>query len=152
MIHYVQGNIFDSEADVIVNPVNLVGVMSKGLALQYKKRYPKMFKLYYKACKNKSFTMGKLMLINEKDHRVLLFPTKIDWRNPSDLEYIKAGLNKFMATYEDLGIKSIAFPKIGCGLGGLDWNDVDLLFKMCFINSPIDVYIYADPTENKLCS
>lgn len=147
MIEYVSGNIFDSKADVIVNPVNLKGVMGKGLAKQFKDRYPKMFRIYSNACKNGSFEMSKLMLISEEDHRILLFPTKIDWRKPSKLEYIKEGLDKFIDNYERLNIKSIAFPKIGCGLGGLDWADVDFILNYYLGNRNLNVYIYADPME-----
>lgn len=147
MIKYVSGNIFNSEADVIVNPVNTYGVMGKGLAKQFKDRYPKMFKIYYTACKEKDFSIGQLMLISEKDHRILLFPTKKHWKDKSKLEYIKEGLDKFVDNYERLNIKSIAFPKIGCGLGGLDWADVNFALNYYLGNRDLDVYIYADPME-----
>lgn len=153
MIEYVSGDIFNSKADVIVNPVNLKGTMGKGLAKQFKDRYPKMFRLYSNACKNGSFEMGKLMLITEEDHRVLLFPTKIDWRKPSKLEYIEAGLKKLTDNYKRLDIESIAFPKLGCGNGGLDWAEVDKLINKSFEKFPmIDVYVYDNQESVEKCS
>lgn len=142
MIEYIEGDIFESPAQVIVNTVNTVGVMGKGLALSFKQRYPKMFERYKVACEKKQLTIGKLMLFYEPDHWLLLFPTKENWRNPSKLEYIEKGLMKFVATYADKNITSIAFPRLGCGNGELDWNEVKPLMERYLKNLPIDVYIY----------
>ncbi len=143
MIEYIEGNIFNSPAQVIVNTVNTVGVMGKGLALSFKKRYPKMFDAYKHACDKHQLTVGKLMLYYAPDHWILLFPTKENWRNPSKLEYLEAGLHKFVNTYADKGITSIAFPKLGCGNGELSWNDVKLVMEKYLKQLPITVYIYA---------
>ncbi len=143
MIQYVEGNIFDSPAQVIVNTVNTVGVMGKGLALSFKQRYPDMFERYKAACEKRQLTIGKLMLFYEPDHWLLLFPTKENWRNPSKLEYIEKGLLKFVDTYADKNIVSIAFPRLGCGNGELDWNDVRPLMEKYLKPLPIDVYIYV---------
>ncbi len=142
MIQYIEGNIFDSPAQVIVNTVNTVGVMGKGLALSFKQRYPDMFERYKKACEKCQLAIGKLMLFYEPDHWLLLFPTKENWRNPSKLEYIEKGLLKFVDTYADKNIVSIAFPRLGCGNGELDWNDVRPLMEKYLKPLPIDVYIY----------
>ena len=142
MIQYVSGDIFNSPAQVIVNPVNTVGVMGKGLALQFKQRYPNMFQKYKYACDQKLFTIGKLMLILEHDHWILLFPTKQHWRNPSQLTYIAAGLKKFVSMYQEKRIISIAFTKLGCGLGGLNWDVVKPLMEYYLGNLPITVYVY----------
>lgn len=142
MIEYIQGNIFDSPAQVIVNTVNTVGVMGKGLALSFKQRYPDMFKKYRVMCEKHQLTIGKLMLCYEPDHWVLLFPTKENWRNPSKLEYLEKGLIKFVNTYADKNITSIAFPKLGCGNGELSWDDVRPLMEKYLKPLPIDVYIY----------
>ena len=88
MIEYIEGDIFDSPAQVIVNTVNTVGVMGKGLALSFKKRYPDMFESYKKVCEKHQLTIGKLMLYKEADHWILLYPTKENWRIPSILEYL----------------------------------------------------------------
>ena len=142
MIEYIQGNIFDSPAQVIVNTVNTVGVMGKGLALSFKQRYPDMFKKYRVMCEKHQLTVGKLMLCYEPDHWILLFPTKENWRNPSKLEYLEKGLIKFVNTYADKNITSIAFPKLGCGNGELSWDDVRPLMEKYLKPLPIDVYIY----------
>jgi len=142
MIQYVEGNIFDSPAQVIVNTVNTVGVMGKGLALSFRQRYPDMFQRYKKVCERRQLTIGKLMLFYEQDHWLLLFPTKENWRNPSKLEYIEKGLLKFVDTYAEKNIVSIAFPRLGCGNGELDWNAVRPLMEKYLKPLPIDVYIY----------
>lgn len=149
MIEYIQGNIFDSPAQVIVNTVNTVGVMGKGLALSFKQRYPEMFKRYRTVCEKKQLTVGKLMLFYEPDHWVLLFPTKENWRNPSKLEYIEKGLIKFVNTYADKNITSIAFPKLGCGNGELSWDEVKPLMEKYLKPLPIDVYIYLGVIPNE---
>jgi len=145
MIKYIEGDIFESPAQVIVNAVNTVGVMGKGLALSFKQRYPQMFEKYKSACEKHLLTIGKLMLFYETDHWLLLFPTKEDWRNPSKLEYIEKGLIKFVQTYAEKGITSIAFPRLGCGNGELDWADVKPLMERYLKELPIDVYIYLCP-------
>lgn len=143
MIEYIKGNIFNSPAQVIVNTVNTVGVMGKGLALSFKKRYPKMFEAYKKACDKHQLTIGKLMLYYAPDHWIMMFPTKESWRNPSKLEYLEAGLNKFVTTYAEKKITSIAFPKLGCGNGELSWADVKPVMEKYFRPLPITVYIYV---------
>lgn len=150
MIEYIEGNIFDSPAQVIVNTVNTVGVMGKGLALSFKKRYPDMFESYKKVCEKHQLTIGKLMLYKEADHWILLFPTKENWRKPSKLEYIEKGLMKFVNTYAEKHITSIAFPKLGCGNGELDWNLVRPLMEKYLKPLPIDVYIYLGMNSDNL--
>jgi len=142
MIEYIIGDIFDSPAQVIVNTVNTVGVMGKGLALTFKQRYPEMFEAYRTACEKHQLTTGKLMLWYAPDHWLLLFPTKENWRNPSKLEYIEKGLYKFVNTYTDKNITSVAFPRLGCGNGELNWDDVRPLMEKYLKPLPIDVYIY----------
>lgn len=142
MIEYIEGDIFESPAQVIVNTVNTVGVMGKGLALSFKQRYPQMFEKYKAACEKHLLTVGKLMLFYEADHWLLMFPTKENWRNPSKLEYIEKGLMKFVQTYAEKNITSIAFPRLGCGNGELSWSDVKPLMERYLKKLPIDVYIY----------
>lgn len=142
MIRYIEGDIFKSPAQVIVNTVNTVGVMGKGIALEFKKRYPDMFQAYRDICDKRKLKTGTLMLYYEPDHWVLLFPTKENWRNPSRMEYIEAGLAKFCRTYAEKGITSVAFPKLGCGNGELNWSDVQPVMEKYLKDLPIDVYIY----------
>lgn len=143
MVEYIEGNIFNSPAQVIVNTVNTVGVMGKGLALSFKKRYPEMFEAYRKTCDKHQLTIGKLMLYYASDHWILMFPTKENWRNPSKIEYLEAGLSKFVSTYADKGITSIAFPKLGCGNGELSWVDVKPIMERYLKPLPITIYIYV---------
>lgn len=142
MIEYIEGDIFESPAQVIVNTVNTVGVMGKGIALSFKKRYPEMFARYKSVCEQGLLRTGKLMLFYEADYWVLLFPTKENWRQPSKLEYIEAGLQKFVQTYASKGITSIAFPRLGCGNGELNWSEVKPLMEKYLKKLPISIYIY----------
>lgn len=148
MIEYIEGDIFDSPAQVIVNTVNTVGVMGKGLALSFKQKYPDMFKKYQMACEKNQFSIGKLMLFYEPDHWLLLFPTKENWRNPSKIEYIEKGLMKFVNTYAEKNITSIAFPRLGCGNGELSWDEVRPIMEKYLKPLPIDVYIYLGKTND----
>lgn len=144
MIKYIKGDLFSSPAQVLVNTVNLDGVMGKGIALKFKKLYPEMFKKYQSFCENKMLEIGKLWLYKSETKWILNFPTKIHWRNPSKIEYIEKGLQKFVAMYREKNITSIAFPKLGCGNGGLKWEDVKPLMDHYLKNLPIDIYVYED--------
>ncbi len=147
-IKFIKGNIFNTKAQVIVNTVNCVGVMGKGVALVFKLRYPKMFDIYQDYCEQKYIGIGKLWLYKGENDTpwVLNFPTKFHWKYPSKMEYIEKGLSKFVETYKDKGITSIAFPLLGTHNGGL--NKQEVLFMMnqylgqC--NIPIEIYEY-DP-------
>ena len=142
MIRYIEGDIFKSPAQVLVNTVNTVGVMGKGIALEFKKRYPDMFQLYRETCDKRRLKTGSLILCYEPDHWILLFPTKEHWRNPSRIDYIETGLSKFCRTYAEKGITSIAFPRLGCGNGELNWEDVRPVMEKYLKELPIDIYIY----------
>lgn len=135
-------NIFNSTAQVLVNPVNTVGVMGKGLALQVKQQYPNVYEAYKKACTQNKLTIGKLQLVPIADNRfVLNFPTKIHWKNSSEYRYIIAGLNKLANCYESKNITSIAFPKIGCGCGGLNWTVVKTLIIKHLQHTDLIIYL-----------
>jgi O-acetyl-ADP-ribose deacetylase (regulator of RNase III) len=122
-------DVFESPADTIVNPVNCVGVMGKGLALAVKQRYPVVFEKYLAACESGKMHVGKLQLVRTFDRRILNFPTKKHWRGASKLEFIEAGLKTFARSYRRKRISSIAFPPLGCGHGGLDWGEVEPLMR-----------------------
>ena len=124
MLTYRRTSLLESTAQTLVNTVNCVGVMGKGIALEFKKRQPDMFDAYKRICDKKLLTPGKLWLWRGNEHLTLNFPTKIHWRNPSKLEWIESGLRKFVENYKALGISEISFPRLGCGNGGLDWDDV----------------------------
>lgn len=143
MLIYVDSNLFDSPAQVLVNTVNTVGVMGKGIALKFKKLYPEMFQSYQRFCENGSLTVGKLYLYKTPGKWILNFPTKKNWRNNSKLAYIEAGLQKFVETYQQKGIESISFPQLGTGNGGLDWeSEVRPLMEEYLRKLPIKVYIH----------
>lgn len=140
----VVGNIFDSKAQTIVNTVNCVGVMGKGLALQFKRHFPDMYKDYVWKCKKGEVKLGRPYLFKHTTHRwILLFPTKDDWRSKSKLSDIEEGLKWLKDHYEKWGIKSLAVPPLGCGLGGLDWGIVKPILNryLNMFNIPVEVYV-----------
>ena len=122
-ISHIYGNIFDSKMQTIVNTVNCVGFMGGGIALEYKRRYPDMFKEYKERCLNGTLKMGELHLWNNDEPWILNFPTKIHFKDPSKEEFIEKGLKKFVSNYKKHSIESIAFPQLGTQLGGLDWEN-----------------------------
>lgn len=128
MITFKTGDIFKEDAEAIVNTVNCVGVMGRGIALQFKKRFPENFKVYAAACKHKEVVPGKMFVYDTGswiDLRYIInFPSKRHWRGASRMEDIESGLQDLVKVIEERSIKSIALPPLGCGLGGLDWNQV----------------------------
>jgi O-acetyl-ADP-ribose deacetylase (regulator of RNase III) len=142
MLTYVIGNLFESPAQVLVNTVNTVGVMGKGIAKEFRTIYPDMFSEYQRLCEAGLFDVGQLWLYKTHHKWVLNFPTKRHWRQPSKLEYIEGGLNKFAETYHTMGISSVAFPMLGCGNGELSWEQVRPLMEKYLKNLLVDVYIY----------
>ncbi|HAJ36312.1 MAG TPA: phosphatase [Chloroflexi bacterium] len=143
MIWYVQGNLFQSPAQTLVNTVNTVGVMGKGVALEFKRLFPEMYAQYRDLCERGQFKVGQLWLYKSPQKWVLNFPTKEHWRQPSRVEYVEAGLRKFVEVYSEWGIHSIAFPPLGCGNGQLDFaTQVRPLMERYLRNLPIDVFIY----------
>ncbi len=147
MLYYLDGDIFESPAKVLVNAVNTVGIMGKGIAKDFKAIYPEMFAQYQIFCETGRLTIGKLWLYKTPNKWVLNFPTKEDWRNPSRADYIEKGLRKFVDVYAAQGISSIAFPRIGCGHGELDWSKtVEPLIRKYLHDLPIDIFLYSRPS------
>lgn len=144
----INGNIFNTKAQTIVNTVNCVGVMGKGIALVFKLRYPSMFEVYQDYCKQKLISVGKLWIYKgeSSDPWVLNFPTKTHWKLPSEYEYIEKGLQKFVDTYKEKGVTSIAFPLLGAFNGGLDKDRVlDIMISyLSQCDIPVEIYQY-DP-------
>lgn len=138
------GNIFESSARTLVNTINCVGVMGKGVALEFKNRHPEMFKEYAQLCAQKRVKPGVPYYYTDLlGTSVINFPTKDHWRSPSKVSYIKNGLEWFRNNYQQLGITSIAFPPLGCGNGGLPWSTVGPLMYKMLSDLPIDIEIYA---------
>jgi O-acetyl-ADP-ribose deacetylase (regulator of RNase III) len=143
MLSYVKGSLFESPAHVLVNTINTVGVMGKGIAKTFKAIYPDMFKIYQQLCEQKKIEIGKLWLYKASNKWILNFPTKIHWRSPSKVEYLEAGLKNFKENFADYNITSIAFPPLGCGNGDLNWEkEVRPLMEKYLKNLPIEIFIY----------
>ena len=144
MITILQGDLFKSETQTIVNTINCVGAMGKGIALEYKKRYPDMYLAYRDLCFNKQISIGKLWIYKTEDKWILNFPTKDHWRNPSEISYLEKGLTKFIETYKQKCILSIAFPILGAGNGGIN-QDVSLEIMIKYLSQcDIPIYIYKN--------
>jgi len=147
MIKYITGNILDSNAEALVNTVNTIGVMGKGIALQFKKAYPNNYKAYEKACKNKEVLVGKMFVTQDSNittgERIIInFPTKTNWRKPSEYKYIEDGLENLFKVINDKKIKSIAIPPLGAGNGGLNWEKVKKIIEKKLEPLNVDIYVY----------
>lgn len=118
-IRIIKGNIFTSNCQTIVNTINCVGVMGAGIALECRLRYPKMHDDYVRFCEEKKINIGMLWIHKSPERWILNFPTKKHWKYPSKIEYLHAGLGKFLNTYQERGIQSIAFPLLGASNGGI---------------------------------
>ena len=128
MLLFKTGDILSEDMEAVVNAVNCVGVMGRGIALQFRNAYPANFKAYAIACSNREVEPGRMFVHAtnrlSRPRWIINFPTKRHWRSRSRLEDIQAGLEALVSTIDLLGIRSIAVPALGCGLGGLDWNEV----------------------------
>ena len=147
MVRFVQGNLLESKAQALVNAVNTVGVMGKGLALGFKPRFPKNFSQYEAACRAGEVKVGQMFTTMIDGPRWLInFPTKQHWRNPTRLEWIVSGLADLNRLLSEKNIQSVAIPALGCGNGGLSWSTVRPLIEEAFSNTEIDVQVY-EPLE-----
>lgn len=133
MIEYKHGDILRENAEILVNTVNCVGVMGRGIALQFKKAFPENFKAYAEACKNKEVQPGRMFVYDTgqltNPRLIVNFPTKRHWRGQSRIEDIEKGLRDLVNIIRQKGLSSIAIPPLGCGLGGLEWPEVRFLIK-----------------------
>jgi len=128
MIEYRTGNILEVDAEALVNSVNCVGFMGRGIALQFKKAWPENFKAYVAACRRQEVQPGKMFVFETgrltNPRYIINFPTKRHWRGKSRIEDIEAGLRALVDEIRGRGIRSVAIPPLGSGLGGLDWSEV----------------------------
>lgn len=148
---FVKGNLLTSNTQAIVNTVNTVGVMGKGIALQFKERFPQNFKAYAAACKRGEVKTGEMFVFTETDLHgekiIINFPTKQEWFRKSQYSWIEEGLKDLVRVIEEMDIKSISLPPLGCGNGGLKWEKVKLLLNNHLgnlINTEVIVY---EPNE-----
>ena len=138
------GNIFDASTEAIVNPVNCVGVMGAGLALQFKTRFPKNYKAYEYACARGNVKIGEMFCHTEHQQLVINFPTKNHWKHPSQIDYIGSGLQALRKAMYKHNIDSIAIPAIGCGLGGLDRVQIKRMIEAAFDgHTHFDIRLYG---------
>ena len=146
MIRFSTGNMFDVQVDAIVNTVNLVGVMGKGVALQFKERFKDNFQIYKQACKDRTIGIGNSLVVREtwqgRDIWIINFPTKVHWRNPSEYWYIERGLDNLIDIISKYAIKSIAIPPLGAGNGGLEWIRVKELIVSKLSSLDCEVWVF----------
>lgn len=151
MIHYIKGNLLESSAQALVNTVNTVGVMGKGLALQFKEQYPVNYSIYKDACRAKRVQIGKMFITTEHtlegDKIIVNFPTKTTWRKPSEYSYIESGLQDLCREIKERNIQSIAIPPLGSHNGGLDWLKVKGMIEGALLGLDCDIYIYEPTAE-----
>ncbi len=154
MIQFKTGDIFESDANALVNTVNTVGIMGKGIALQFRKRFPKNYKVYLDASKNKELAIGKLLVVEDEsllkgNQFIINFPTKTTWKKPSEYEYIEKGLDELVRILPNYPIQSIAIPPLGSGNGGLNWNKVKEIINSKLEGLEIKVIVYEPNTKIK---
>jgi O-acetyl-ADP-ribose deacetylase (regulator of RNase III) len=145
MVTIKVGDIFTSEMSVLVNTVNCVGIMGKGIALIFRKRYPELFEDYETRCERNEVKPGVPYLYENilLGYKVINFPTKAHWRASTRIADIERGLEHFCANYKEWGIESVAFPPLGCGNGGLKWEVVGPLMYSRLKTLDIDIEIFA---------
>jgi O-acetyl-ADP-ribose deacetylase (regulator of RNase III) len=146
MIEYRTGDILQADAEALVNTVNCVGFMGRGIALAFKEAYPDNFKAYERACKHGEVVPGRMLVFETNrltgPRWIINFPTKRHWRGKSRMEDIEAGLDALVAVIQQLGIRSIAIPPLGSGLGGLDWTNVRPRIEAAISPLAIETIIY----------
>jgi O-acetyl-ADP-ribose deacetylase (regulator of RNase III) len=143
MIRMMRGDLIKDSADVLVNPVNTVGVMGKGLALQFKRAFPNNYDQYRRARGSGELQTGMVFAAPVADGRwIVNFPTKRHWRHPSKLSYIEDGLDALVAFIARERAESVAIPRLGCGNGGLPWDQVRLLIETKLTDAPVEVRLY----------
>lgn len=150
MITYKKGNLLEANAEALVNTVNTVGVMGKGIALMFKEKFPKNMSEYKNACANKQVQTGKMFVTRQETpipRWIVNFPTKEHWKNPSRLEWVISGLNDLRQFIIENNVKSIAIPPLGTGNGGLNWPEVlELIHSFLDDLNQVDIQVY-EPTE-----
>jgi len=152
MIYHRSGNILETQAEAIVNPVNCVGVMGKGLAKEFKSKYPDNFVFYKQECENGNVIPGRMCVFKTADKYVINFPTKNHWRDKSKTADIASGLEDLVKVVKTNNIKSIAIPAIGCGLGGLEWMTVKEKIEKAFsLLTEVKTIVYAPEGKGDNC-
>jgi O-acetyl-ADP-ribose deacetylase (regulator of RNase III) len=151
---FIKGNLLDSEAQALVNTVNTVGIMGKGIALQFKERFPENFRAYSRACKNGEVKTGKMFVHDELSingkKTIINFPTKEQWFRKSQYKFIEDGLQDLVNVIRNRNLKSVAIPPLGAGNGGLSWNKVKILMTQYLSElKDVELIIYEPNAELK---
>ena len=154
MIRYTQGNILEADAEALINTVNCVGVMGRGIALQFKRAFPENYKAYAAACKRGEVQPGRLFITETgqltRPRMIINFPTKRHWRGKSRMEDIEAGLQALVHEIRQRNIRSVAIPPLGSGLGGLNWQEVKPRIEAALADLPdVDVLVF-EPLDASL--
>jgi O-acetyl-ADP-ribose deacetylase (regulator of RNase III) len=147
MLREAAGNLLEAPVDALVNTVNTVGVMGKGIALQFKQAFPENFRAYEAACRQGEVQIGRMFVVETgllgQPRLIINFPTKRHWRSPSRLDDVRSGLADLRRVLADRQVRSVAVPPLGCGNGGLDWRDVRPLISDALGDLPgVEVVVY----------
>jgi len=153
MLKFTKGNLLSASVEALVNTVNCAGYMGKGIAAQFKHHFPENFRAYQKACKEGKVQPGSIYVFQtgflNNPKFILNFPTKRHWRDKSRIDDIRSGLQALNKLIKNLNIKSIAIPALGCGLGGLSWNEIQSLIKNCLIElEEVNILIFEPDNES----
>jgi O-acetyl-ADP-ribose deacetylase (regulator of RNase III) len=147
MLKFMQGNILESDCYALVNTVNTVGVMGKGVALRFKTEFPNNYSVYRDACLARTCQIGSMLAVKDAsflmgERLIINFPTKTNWRLPSEYGYIHKGLISLKLLIKSKQIDTIAIPALGCGNGGLSWSKVRLLIieQLATMDARIEIY------------
>lgn len=150
MIESVRGNLLEADVEAVVNTVNTEGVMGKGIALQFRKAYPDNYDAYRHACAAGEVKLGRMFIFQRcaltNPRYIINFPTKRHWKSKSRLTDIESGLDALVEDVRRLGIQSIAVPPLGCGLGGLNWRDVEARMRKAFARLPQIRWLVFEPS------
>ncbi|MFP1631532.1 macro domain-containing protein [Zhengella sp. ZM62] len=151
MVTYTQGNLLEADVDAVVNTVNTVGIMGKGIALMFKEQFPRNFEAYARACDAGEVRIGKMFVTENKElfgpRWIINFPTKTHWRVKTKIEWVEDGLKDLVRVIREKKIHSIAIPPLGCGNGGLDWGDVRPLIEVALAElDGVNAIVY-EPTS-----
>src|SRR6266496_1173852 len=146
MIEFAVGNVLDADVEALVNTVNTEGVMGKGVALQFRRAFPENYEAYAAACRRKEVQLGRMFVCEthllDGPGLIINFPTKRHWRSKSRLVDIETGLIDLRRVLEERSVRSVALPALGCGLGGLRWEDVEPRIEAALGDLPIRVLLF----------
>jgi O-acetyl-ADP-ribose deacetylase (regulator of RNase III) len=150
MIKFVDGNLFDYKGDILINTVNVVGVMGKGIALEFKKRFPAMFRDYKEQCLNKELESGHIYPWHHNTGLIINFATKDHWKDPSKYEWIESGLKELKNYLDNLDFTcTVLIPALGCSNGGLDFDIVKVMINKYLSDSKQNIIVFNPNTERQ---